>query len=139
MIKSLFFIAALSFSLLGNASNRIDIFPTIGGMLKLVADDSDIHLSDKMAVYLQNVKLFDAFNEPVLHAFFSGLYHADIAVIGMCANGGCVYRVIEIAESGNFLFSSEIGFARIERAKISHDFHGKYIMLNDYRHDLSLN
>lgn len=139
MIKSLLFITAISISMISNASNRVDIFHTVGGILKLVGDDNDIYLSDQMAVYLNDVKLFNADNEPVLHAFFSGLYHGDIAVIGMCANGGCLYRVIEIDKSGSFLYSKEIGFARIERAKITHDFHGRNIQLNDYKHYLKLN
>lgn len=118
------------------ANNEIRIFNTIGGSLKLIGDDDDYVMADNMAVYLNDTKLFSADNPPVLHAYFSGLFHGDVAVIGMCANGGCLYRVIQISSIGSSRVSQSIGFARIERATITHDF--DTVKLNDLEYKLDL-
>lgn len=93
-------------------------------------------MAGNMAVYLNDTKLFSADNPPVLHAYFSGLYHGDVAVVGMCANGGCLYRIIQISSIGSSRVSQSIGFARIERATITHDF--DTVKLNEFEYKLDL-
>lgn len=127
------FLSLVSFNIYSD--NKITTHESPIGTLKLIGDNSDYVIADNMSVYFNNEKLFTADNPPVLHAYFTGIESFDIAVIGMCANGGCLYRIIQISHSGKVLISQEIGFARIERAKITHDYDAIY--LNDFKFSLS--
>lgn len=107
--------------------SETESFPTIGGTLQLVGADKDGFPAENMAVFLGSRKLFDApDNPPALHAFFRHS-RADIAVIGMCSNGGCIYRVVEIHADGAPIVSEEYGFARVDRATIRNQYDAVYL------------
>ncbi|MEL6408699.1 MAG: hypothetical protein AAFR81_30310 [Chloroflexota bacterium] len=93
-----------------------------------------------MAVYLNDEVVFESSgNPPALHALFRD-YRGDIAVIGMCANGGCIYQIVEITEDNTPMFSEEFGFARVDRVPIAHETWNtpEIIRLNDIEYELQL-
>lgn len=117
-------LVALILATTGAASGqvRVEEYPTVAGTLKLVGTDMSNPSYEGMAVYVNDRKLFDAEgNPPELHALFRE-YRGDVAVVAMCANGGCLYRVIEIPRDGAPVVSEEFGFARVERVAIAHEY-----------------
>ncbi len=101
--------------------NSFEEYQTVAGTLKLVGANLDGSIADNMAVYLNDEVIFEASgNPPQLHALFRD-QRGDIAVIGMCANGGCIYRIIEITKDNAPVSSEEFDFARVSRVPIAHE------------------
>jgi len=120
--------------------NRTEEYMTVAGTLKLVGTNLDGSIADNMAVYLNDELIFESSgNPPQLHALFRE-HSGDIAVIGMCANGGCLYRVVEITTDSAPIASEEFGFAQVERVPISHEAWNNpaLIRLNDIEYELQI-